>query len=71
MIATAVSLRLGHEKLTLFSWSDKDTKTGRSGNARQRISSLFYFKASDKLLQHLVDKIFKNVDLAVIAMPGC
>lgn len=57
MIATVVSLRLRYEKLTLFSWSDKGTKIGRWGNATDR-EYLGYFKASDKLLQYLVDKIF-------------
>lgn len=50
MIATEVSLRLGHGKLISFSWSDKDTKTGILGNATDR-EYLDYFKASEKLLQ--------------------
>lgn len=53
MIATVVSVRSGHEKLTSFSWSDK---TGISGNATDR-EYLDYFKASDKFLQYLADTI--------------
>lgn len=48
MIATEVSLRIGHEKLASFSFSDKDIKSGILENATENY--LDYFKASDKIL---------------------
>lgn len=75
MIATVVSLRSGYIKLTSFSWSDKDTKTGISGNATDR-EYLDYFKASDKFLQYLADKIKRKKQnktwaSVVNTRPGC
>lgn len=59
MIATEVALTAGHEKLTSFLWSHKDTKTGTLGNATDR-GYLEYFKVSDKLSQYPID-VMKNM----------
>lgn len=59
MIATEVSLTSGHEKLTSFLWSHKDTKTGILGNATDR-GYLEYFKVSDKLSQYPIN-MMKNM----------
>lgn len=55
MPAAEVSLSTGNKKLTSFSLSDKDTKSDILENAMDR-EYLDYFKASDKVLQYLVEE---------------